>query len=337
MVTFTEEAADKSEAKSIIEKVRKQERGKMSAELEKKIGKKGKCDGCGKSTPNIIKAPGATTYICDKCLDEINRKSGIDLRSFMTATTESLPVEAKKDIDYDPKKYKGKGMIGLSEDDEFDKERKEHPSFTDEQIKQIVKDHAKLKKGKAEMSAGHGETFHHKDAKKTHRFSFMPEYAEMGIAFLKEGEYEQNGNEYFYPWEVIEANKDTYKGRQFYTEHAEKAGEEFGEIKSTFTQVINGENWLCAIVKIPEANFTQDYLERAENGLIKEYSTGHRFDYETHDGKKVITKIYGDEISSTWRGLVPGTKTLFVKRHIKPSIDMSGEKRKELKAKLMKR
>ena len=41
-------------------------------------------------------------------------------------------------------------MTGLShikennKESEFEKEKKEHPSFTDEQIKQIVKDHANL-------------------------------------------------------------------------------------------------------------------------------------------------------------------------------------------------
>jgi hypothetical protein len=165
----------------------------------------------------------------------------------------------------------------------------------------------------------------------------MKEWAEMGIAFLKEGIYNDQGKDYFYPWETIQRDKDSYIGRQFYTEHAEKSGEEIGEIKSTFTQEIDGERWLCATVKIPEATFTQQYLERAENGLIKEFSTGHRFDFKDGgNGQMVVTKLYGDEISSTWRGLVPGTQMLYVRRHLRPKLGtaMSAGKRKELRAKL---
>ena len=107
-----------------------------------------------------------------------------------------------------------------------------------------------------------------------------------------------------------------------------------GEIKNTFTNVIDGENWLCAVVKIPEADFTQDYLSRAENGLIKEFSTGHRFDYKMEGDKRIVTKIYGDEVSSTWRGLVPETKLLYVRRHLKPKakVELSAEKREKIKA-----
>jgi hypothetical protein len=181
-----------------------------------------------------------------------------------------------------------------------------------------------------------GETKHHLNAKNFTKFSMMKSWAEMSFAFLKEGEYETNGEDFYYPWDVIERDKDTYVGRQFYSEHAEKSGEELGEIKATYTRNIDGDNWLCATVRIPEANFTKEYLERAENGLIKEFSTGHRFDYKKQGGQNIITKMYGDEVSSTWRGLVPGTKMLYVKRNLKPKLKvaMSAERKRKLKAKL---
>ena len=210
---------------------------------------------------------------------------------------EAIPPEHKKIIDKDLKQYKTKQA----------KKRK------------LVKLWKDMKKQK---TAHFGRK--HKQIAKFSRFENVKEYALMNIAFLRPGVFYTEGKPYNYTWDTIKKKANTFIGKKFFAEHEESAGKAIGEVKSMFTKVIDGMNWLCAKVLMPEADFTKEYLDRWEQGLPDEFSSAHMFKYTNINGENLVTDMDGEEISATWKGEVTGTKMLGLKRHIK-NINYKGD------------
>ena len=145
----------------------------------------------------------------------------------------------------------------------------------------------------------------------------MNEYAELECIFLKEGFFHVNGKPFYHPWETIKENLQSYEGNEFYLDHTDTAGTEFGLIDKVYEKVINGVKWAAAKIKIPEVKFTQGILDRIETGLIKDVSSTHTAIYDPHDPNKKVTKLFGDAISLVRKGECEGAKILSIKRHIK--------------------
>lgn len=152
---------------------------------------------------------------------------------------------------------------------------------------------------------------------KTLRFSapMMNKYAILTVKYLREGDFrDMNGTPYFHPWETLEEGKDTYKGKYFYLDHKEGAGLEYGKIEDVYTQLIDGIDWVCAKIKIPEINITKEILDRIQNGLIKDVSSTHDIYAPTPD--RTVKKITGKGISLVEEGEVEGAEVVDIKRNI---------------------
>jgi hypothetical protein len=170
-----------------------------------------------------------------------------------------------------------------------------------------------------------GENLHHYGPKlpdkreAQHSKIGMDDYAELDIAFLKEGWFADNsGIEYYYPWEIIDRDKDVFKDVGFFINHADTSGTEMGITSDIYEKNIDGTTWLCGKIKIPEKQFTQSFLDRIETGLIKDVSSTHEFKVDPNDENKRVLKITkGKGISTVTEGEVPGAMILDIKRHIK--------------------
>jgi hypothetical protein len=231
---------------------------------------------------------------------------------------------------------------------EVEKETKEHPALPKKTILQIVEDH-KAKHGckatmrkvamhwKALTMAKHGSLNQiptdykksldgksmatHSGVKRqkvSHARIPMDEYAEIDAQVLKEGEWpDVDGIPRFYPWDVIEQCISTFKDREFYIDHPNNPhGTEMGLIVDTPVLERDGENWGCMKVRVPETEFTQAFLERVENGLIKEVSSVHDLEFNTSNPKQV-TKFTGDSLGTVRAGAVDGARIYQIKRHIR--------------------
>ena len=227
---------------------------------------------------------------------------------------------------------------------EYKKERAEHPTLPKEAIEQIAIDHTAKMTGVASVPTGQktyrqgidraklGKTW--MEAKRrgalvcymkgkpfrgaVARFQIgMNNWAEVEVAFLREGFFHINGVRYFHPWEVIEQAAKTYEGQPFYIDHIERSGVEMGLIDKVYVKVIDGIKWLCAKVKVPETAFTQNFLERIQTGLIKDVSSTHFFYTDPADKTKTIKHIVGQGISTVKDGEVDGAKILDIERNQK--------------------
>ena len=142
----------------------------------------------------------------------------------------------------------------------------------------------------------------------------MKDWAELDITFLREGTFATNGKEYKYPWEVISNAGETFKGKEFYINHADTSGTEVGIIENVYIDEEDGMDWLCATVKIPEVEFNQEYLDRIENGLIRFVSSTHGF--ATDEDGRTVKSIRGKGISTVKEGEVEGARIRNVRRHV---------------------
>lgn len=141
-------------------------------------------------------------------------------------------------------------------------------------------------------------------------------YSVIDVCFLKEGKYNTNGVEYEYDWETIDKYRTSYLGKPFYLNHSDTVGTEYGIIDSIYTKLIDGVNWLCAKVKIPEISLTQSVLDRIEHGLIKFVSSTHRFvPDETNPNR--VKALYGVGISAVSDPEVEGAKIINIVRNNK--------------------
>lgn len=144
----------------------------------------------------------------------------------------------------------------------------------------------------------------------------MKEYAELRVAFQKQGTWRSvQGVEHFYPWDVIAEGAGTFEDQPYYCNHNEISGAEMGLVTGTYTENIEGEDWACAIVHVPETKFTRDYLDRVETGLVRYVSTTHAFKYAS-DERRTVKEIHGESISSVTTPEIDGARILSVKRHI---------------------
>ena len=230
---------------------------------------------------------------------------------------------------------------------ELKKESKEHPSLPEKTVKHIVLDHMKKqKKAKlksiwktAKMSGlgqipvdykkkldnqtakygkliSHGNVLIFKTAQ--HQKFDMKEYAELKIAFLREGDFRTNGVPYHYDWETVERDGKTFEGKYLYANHSDEDYTlQIGEIKDTYPERIDGENWLCATIYLPEIQLNNNILDRIETGLIKEVSSTHDFYVYPDDSNHKVKKLNGKAISLVSAGEVEGNKIISLRRHIK--------------------
>lgn len=236
----------------------------------------------------------------------------------------------------------------------FDQERKEHPSFTDDQVKQIVLDHMKKNALHAHLSkmpkenrlklikhwkvtvAKHSELaqvpedyekhLHGQNPEKKiamHSSIGMPVYADVKLAFMTEGEYHANSEDptkYFYPWDVIKRDAPSWEGEPFFINHSDNNGTEIGLVKQIYFDRIEGKDWACAVVKVPEIGLTKSQLDRIQTGLITEISTTHEF-LVGKDGR-TVQKISGKGITTVSEGEVTGAHILDIERNKKDSVMM---------------
>jgi len=145
----------------------------------------------------------------------------------------------------------------------------------------------------------------------------MNKYAEIDMAFLRQGSFRAlNGKNYFYPWEIISRDKKTWLGKEFYMNHDELGGKEMGLITSVYEKAIGGVDWACAKVKVPELPFTQSFLDRIENGLIRMVSSTHTSYSNPEDPTRTVQDMVGEGISTVTRGEVEGARILGIKRNI---------------------
>ena len=192
---------------------------------------------------------------------------------------------------------------------EFDKERKEHPEFSEEQIKQIVQDHQRVGKEDAELE--HGKM--PQELAVRHDVG-MKEYAEIEARFTTPGDWHTNGIAHHYSPEVISRAKDTFKGKPFFIGHNEQSGMEYGVINDVEQKVIDGQEWLVAKVRVPETGFAKAALERMENGLVKYVSTFHTIRV---DQDRNVTRMTGKALATCMEPEVDGAQITSVTRHIK--------------------
>lgn len=151
----------------------------------------------------------------------------------------------------------------------------------------------------------------------------MDDYAQIDVAFLKEGDWHTGGVAYHYPWEVIKRDAKTFEGRDFYLNHIEDAGVEYGIIDKVYPIEIDGEEWMAASVHIPEKPFTANLLDRMETGLAQNVSSTHEFIVDPRDETRTVKQLQGRAISLVKDPEVEGAKILSVKRKLK------GKKKKD--------
>ena len=225
-----------------------------------------------------------------------------------------MPTDYTKQVDGANDFRKARALLSsmwrkAKESPEFDKERKEHPIFSDEQIKQIVVDHEKSAKFSKEISHGTMPEMlarHGKDS--------MKEYAEVEAAFMKPGDWHTNGIPYHYDWNTIRQAKDSFKNREFFVGHNEQSGMEYGIIKDVEEKQIDGEQWLVGKIRIPETGFTKSALERIETGLTRYVSCMHSF---RTDANNNVVRMTGKAIATVLEPEVDGARILQITRHIK--------------------
>jgi len=158
----------------------------------------------------------------------------------------------------------------------------------------------------------------------------MDEYALLDIPFLKPGEWNTNGKDYDYSWDIISKHGKSFKDQEFFINHADTNGAEMGLIDDTYEEEIDGENWLVATVKVPETSFTKSFLDRVENGLIKAASSTHQFKVDKDNpGNNEVIWMKGSALSTVRKGEVDGAGIRSVKRHIR-SPERKAEMRKML-------
>ncbi|VVB58131.1 Uncharacterised protein [Candidatus Anstonella stagnisolia] len=226
----------------------------------------------------------------------------------------SMPADQKLAIDDGQYKYRPKIARHALKDywREFKKESKEHPRLPKDTVAQIVDDHMMMH-AKHEIQLRHGTLPEYKTA---HHFGIgMTDFAVIPVAFLKEGEFHTNGTAYKYDWDVIERDGKTFEGKEFYIDHVEKSGTEMGLIEKVYAKMIDGVKWLCADVKVPESPFTQNFLDRIQNGLIRFVSSTHDFITDPDDPEKRVKKLVGKAISTVKEGEVEEAKILGITRH----------------------
>ncbi len=182
--------------------------------------------------------------------------------------------------------------------------------------KNVLAKHWKSIKAKHSSMYSHGPLLP-KRARHEAQMPHMPEYALLDVQFLTEGTYRTKDIPYYYPWAVIEENAKTFEGEDFFVNHSDTNGTEMGIIDQVYTDIIEGTKWLCAKVKVPEAQFTQSLLERIENGLIKAVSSTHDFVTDPNDPSREVKKIVGKALSTVSEGEVEGAKIRSIARHIK--------------------
>ena len=143
------------------------------------------------------------------------------------------------------------------------------------------------------------------------------DYAIIEAKFLKEGTYPaKNMQKCKYTWDMLEKNKDTFKGRAFYLDHPnENVGMEYGIIDDVEARDFDGENWLVAKIKVPEEDFTKDVLSRIETGLIKQVSSSHTMIVNLEDPENTITRLTGRGIAAVKQGQIGGAEIISIKRH----------------------
>ena len=141
----------------------------------------------------------------------------------------------------------------------------------------------------------------------------MDEYADMNIKVLKEGDWHTDGKEYHYSQNEINKGMDSFKGKKFYLNHTDSHGTEYGKVIDVYSDTIDNKEWMCAKIRIPETSFTKKYLERLENGLIKNISSTHTFVAKDGDA----TNIEGKGISSVDEPEIDGAEVMDIKRHKK--------------------
>jgi len=143
------------------------------------------------------------------------------------------------------------------------------------------------------------------------------DYAIIEAKFLKEGTYPaKTGQKCKYTWATLEKSKDTFKGRAFYLDHPnEKVGMEYGVIDDVDGRELDGENWLVATIRVPEADFTNDVLGRIETGLIKQVSASHEMFINLQDPENTVTRITGRGIAAVKQAQIGGAEIISIKRH----------------------
>ena len=235
----------------------------------------------------------------------------------------SVPADQKLSLDTTPEAYK----LKFAEEEKknrahfkkqlrgywrnFRKESVEHPTLPKEIVGQIVEDHLTARH---EIQLRHGTLPEYKTA---HHFGIgMKDFAVIPVAFLKEGDFRTNGVPYHYDWETIERDGKSFEGKEFYIDHIEKSGTEMGLIDKVYVDMIDGVKWLCALVKVPESPFTQNFLDRIQNGLVRFVSSTHDFIVDPDDPERKVKKIVGKAISSVKEGEVDEAKILGISRHV---------------------
>ena len=145
----------------------------------------------------------------------------------------------------------------------------------------------------------------------------MTNFALVDVAFIREGSFRTNGIPFNYKWNVIERDGRSWEGKEFYIDHIEKSNTEYGLIDKIYTKVLDGTNWLCAKVKIPETSFTKAFLERIENGLVRYVSSTHQFFVNPSNDAREVEKIRGLGISTVKEPEVEGARILSCQRNLR--------------------
>ena len=147
-------------------------------------------------------------------------------------------------------------------------------------------------------------------------------WAEVDFAFIRPGYFRGQENKKVkglysiekYTWSLIKKVMKDYIGKKFFIEHNDVEGEQIGVIKNTYSKIIDNIHWACAKVWIPESDYTKKYLDKWEDGLTPELSSGH---YVMQRDKDKVLDMRPREISATVMGAVTNTRLLSIKRNIK--------------------
>lgn len=273
--------------------------------------------------------PGTKPYVCPSCWSVADTEecpvcqhaTEPNPQAKWKAGVGQLPADYKKTMNGKPlagiksklaglwRKQKAEPEYQTRLNEEKEKEKKEHPWLSDIQARKVAEDHL----ARHSRKISHGKI----PSERLARHAEMKSYAEIEAAFLKEGEWRTGGIPYKYDWEIIQRDMPTWKNREFFIGHSEESGLEYGLIKEVRPKEINGEKWAVAKIRVPESKFTQDMLDRIENGLMRYVSTTHSFYVNPDDPERKVQKIVGKAISTVLDPEVPDAKILRIIRKIR--------------------
>ncbi len=197
-------------------------------------------------------------------------------------------------------------------------------SSTDEVYAKVMylKENGLMKSAEEAQQAKHSKTVTHQGPLVTitarHQKAGMQEFALIEAPFLREGWFHaEDGKMYYYPWEVIKRDMKTFQGKEFFIDHDEENGLEMGMIDKVIEKAINGVQHAVAMVKVPEREFSKQFLDRIQDGLIRYVSSTHDFKTDPEDPSRTVKSITGRALSTVREGEVAGARITGVQRKIK--------------------